>query len=206
MLSKQKCYQNWNISHAEMSTNLNVTKTEMPPKIKHHQNWYITKSEMTLNPKSHQNWNFTAWNVTKTEISKKWDSPKPQYHLNLNFNKTKMSVNLKCHQKWNVTKTEMLDKLKCPQYWSVTRSFFYHNQIYTLKLNFSTEKKEIGTNYLGPVYNLFLNIFNRVWQKIRYSNTIWIVRQNSSIRIQYSAYRNTKYYSVFGIWFFWQPE
>ena len=84
MSPKLKCHQNWNDTKTEMSPKLNVTKAEMSIKLKCHRNWNVTRTEMLPKLKCHQN-----WNVTETEISLK----------------------LKYYQHWNVTKTEKSPKL-----------------------------------------------------------------------------------------------
>ena len=80
MSTKRKCHQN-----------ANVTKMQMPPKCKHHQN------ENFPNHKCHQN-----ANVTKSPII-----PKRKCRRNANVAETQMSPKGQCHQNANITKTQI---------------------------------------------------------------------------------------------------
>ena len=96
--------QRWADSNVTMAfEDAQVTKTEMPSKLKCHQNWDITKTKMSQKLNCSQ-----KWNVTKTEMS-----PQLNCHQNWNVTKTEMSPKLKCHQSWDVTKSDMSPKLKC---------------------------------------------------------------------------------------------
>ena len=68
--------------------NLNVTKTDMSPKQKCHQDWVVTKTELSPKLICHQ-----SWNVFKAAMS-----PKLKCNLNFYVTKTKTIPKLKCHQ------------------------------------------------------------------------------------------------------------
>ena len=69
MSPKLKCYQNRNVIELKCHKNWNVTKNEMSPKLKCLQNWNVTKTEMSSKLKFYLNWNVTiSKNVIKIQI------------------------------------------------------------------------------------------------------------------------------------------